>query len=527
MDNQPHTAKQMDNNFQPNDWSHVILREWRNSNDEEYAWHLLNLLADSLVDNKGKNLLSLLVFPLGTMFGLWLPCMFAGRRFEGDISDFYSIVFLLGGVGGFIFGLMTHMRTKISWPHLLRLLGPTILDASKLIRSKNFALVVVRLILLGLLLGATTSLLVLGISLSLDFWIEGQILKNILPALIAVSMFVSFIFGGAVGYFVVEELGVLIVVYCGISLVVADIIMINSVWHFLPIVVDMFDFRNRDIVLTSRLQVLKGVFLIFSMFSVLLILYSQQRKKLVTGRLSRANHKNVFAHRGWWSWWQTPPASDELENALRNLTRKDNYNSKFWKEALNGLEIRRRKTNTIKDLIPDLHSTDWYKRFAARQILREMNLDQQFNDVVQYVDDRLCLQCFNRHEAQLVALSLPEQFVYNGCRSCFNSDSYVTWPNEVTVILDRSQEIRFIKREDELRVNWLHHPELFDFDRVDILDATNEDVERFAVQVGNDTDEIRRQKYKQMRCVIAPTCELSDNTLRVLQQTFGEVVRAA
>ena len=191
------------------------------------------------------------------------------------------------------------------------------------------------------------------------------------------------------------------------------------------------------------------------------------------------------------------------------------------------LEIRRAKPNTTKDLLDDLQSTDWYQRFAARQILREIKQDQQFNDIIRCIDSRLCLKCFYRHEAQLIALSLQEQFVNGSCRNCADSDSYMTWPSEVTVILDRSQDIRFIKREDEFWVNWLYHPELFDFDRVDILDATDEDVERFAVQVGNDTDEIRSPKYKQMHCVIAPTCELSDNTFRILQQTFGEVVRAA
>jgi hypothetical protein len=32
--------------------------------------------------------------------------------------------------------------------------------------------------------------------------------------------------------------------------------------------------------------------------------------------------------------------------------------------------------------------------------------------------------------------------------------------------------------------------DLFDFDRVEIQQATDEEVERFAVQVGNDTDEL-------------------------------------
>jgi len=50
-------------------------------------------------------------------------------------------------------------------------------------------------------------------------------------------------------------------------------------------------------------------------------------------------------------------------------------------------------------------------------------------------------------------------------------------------------------------------------------------VERFAVQVGNDTDPFRRPRYRQMRCVVKPECNLSENTLRILDSVFGQVVR--
>jgi hypothetical protein len=48
-------------------------------------------------------------------------------------------------------------------------------------------------------------------------------------------------------------------------------------------------------------------------------------------------------------------------------------------------------------------------------------------------------------------------------------------------------------------------------------------VERFAVQVGNDTDPVRQEFYRFMRCVISPDCRLSDNTIRILRRTFGQV----
>ena len=74
-----------------------------------------------------------------------------------------------------------------------------------------------------------------------------------------------------------------------------------------------------------------------------------------------------------------------------------------------------------------------------------------------------------------------------------------------------------------LYVNWLQHRSLFDFDRVEIIQATDEEIERFVVQVGNDTDLVRQIRYPQMRCQVSPDCHLSENTLRVLRTRFGEV----
>ena len=80
-----------------------------------------------------------------------------------------------------------------------------------------------------------------------------------------------------------------------------------------------------------------------------------------------------------------------------------------------------------------------------------------------------------------------------------------------------------VQQNSVLRVNWLSRRALFDFDEVEIIQATDEEVERFAVQVGNDTDPLRRSRYKWMRCVVRPPCRLSENTLRILGSIFAEV----
>jgi len=76
---------------------------------------------------------------------------------------------------------------------------------------------------------------------------------------------------------------------------------------------------------------------------------------------------------------------------------------------------------------------------------------------------------------------------------------------------------------DRQRVNCLNRPQLFDFDWIEIKQATDEDVERFVARLGNDTDPWRQSRYPQMRVTVSPDCNLSDNTVRVLRDMFGEV----
>ena len=78
-------------------------------------------------------------------------------------------------------------------------------------------------------------------------------------------------------------------------------------------------------------------------------------------------------------------------------------------------------------------------------------------------------------------------------------------------------------RADVVRVNWLQHQELFDFDSVEIVRATDEEVERFVIRSDNDPDDWRSSRYRQMSCRILPGCVLSENSMRMLRDMFAEV----
>jgi hypothetical protein len=118
-------------------------------------------------------------------------------------------------------------------------------------------------------------------------------------------------------------------------------------------------------------------------------------------------------------------------------------------------------------------------------------------------------------------MSLGVTFTVYGCRRCKQSLEYYYVPQGVVAVLDNEQDKEPILKDGLLRVNWLVRRKLFDFDRVEILQATDEDVERFAVQVGNDTDPTRKDRYRHLACRIG--CVLSQNSVRILRRTFGDV----
>ncbi|MCP4369554.1 MAG: hypothetical protein GY797_15800 [Deltaproteobacteria bacterium] len=133
----------------------------------------------------------------------------------------------------------------------------------------------------------------------------------------------------------------------------------------------------------------------------------------------------------------------------------------------------------------------------------------------------LCPRCFLRYKTQKVKLFGRESPSYYACPKCHQNRDYFL--GRVVAVLNNRMKKECREIQNALKVNWCFGRKIFDFDTVEIEQATDEDVERFAVQVGNDTDEVRKSRYKQMICKISPSCELSENTIRILQHTFAHV----
>ncbi len=136
-------------------------------------------------------------------------------------------------------------------------------------------------------------------------------------------------------------------------------------------------------------------------------------------------------------------------------------------------------------------------------------------------DSLVCQRCITACTLHNPMIGVSKGLSYYGCRTCDQSKDFYD-VNTVIAILDKDFGDQPVQEGDTLRVNWLVRRTLFDFGTVAIVNASDEDIERFAVQVGNDTDPVRKPLYSAMTCHVLR--RIDPSTLRILKRTFGQVV---
>ncbi len=256
--------------------------------------------------------------------------------------------------------------------------------------------------------------------------------------------------------------------------------------------------------------------------------------------------------RYWYFWWRGQPSASRVESALRHAVAFYPEARRVWAKPLRLLELQKASPANPAQLIAGLDDPDWVTRFAARHALIDLGgeatealqkvaadrsnplwqvaiwllttIEQETaNQYAWRVNDTVCPRCLTRFGKRSVDLSLGIPFTYFGCRLCGQSREYLYVPQGVVAVLNSRWSEAQSHKDGLLRVNWLERRAPFDFDWVEIAHATDEEVERFAVQLGNDTDPVRRQRYAQLRCFIGSECRLSENTLRILRRMLGQV----
>jgi RNase P subunit RPR2 len=247
-------------------------------------------------------------------------------------------------------------------------------------------------------------------------------------------------------------------------------------------------------------------------------------------------YNQVYKYRRLWIWWYRQPTTSELETALRwALNTNQPSNLEVWHRLLQHWPDS--KSASIDRHISNLTNQDWVERFRTHVALTRIGgksmpvLQRALTDnessltetivwvmrrianeadskLAKQADELLCPECFVRYHHHEIYISLLTSITYYGCRNCGQNHRWITQPGKVVAILDVDCNNVHRKQEDVLWINWLKHRSLFDFDSVRIIKAGDEEVERFAVQIGNDTDEWRKSRYSHLSCVVASDCAL-------------------
>ncbi|MCP4367111.1 MAG: hypothetical protein GY797_03195 [Deltaproteobacteria bacterium] len=246
----------------------------------------------------------------------------------------------------------------------------------------------------------------------------------------------------------------------------------------------------------------------------------------------------------------------DLENAVYqvNQTSSTPLAHETWTKPLHNLRRSKNNPVSVEKLITQLNSVNWVERFIARHTLvhlggeaiqpliaRLSDQREEWPETIEWlleniaietskelpkeVSHLLCPICVVMCGKNKVKLSWKQSLTFYGCQRCYQSRKFIERADQIVAVLDAEmkQQQKQAGKGKVLRVNWLKRKMLFEFDRVEIIKARDEDVELFAIQVGNDKDRKRKSRYKKMKCIVGTKNELLENTIRILGKMFGQV----
>jgi hypothetical protein len=520
----------------------IIWREWRHSEDEEYAQRLFDLVRDTPVGWKGVLLLAL----CGTLYGLMAGYFVGLVLLNWPVYSAWSLtgplplaLSWMAGVAGGLSGVL--ISQSLSWQRWLALLTPNIFS-NKMGKLSRLNVALLCGFLAGLIglpdfLGVAASVLIgvtldinretsfrFGMNLRRKIFVMGlvSLLGLFIASVIVQGTWLSVGVGLVVGSWLGISLGSLPLglILCWLGILAGSIIVGLDAWLF-------------------------GWLGMGTGFGLGLV-------PVMVG--PGINVDDAYNHRAWYVWWKNQPLITKVIEALRPAADTDFEARVEWQSMFKRLDQRKIQTQQVDQHLAALQSSDWANRFLARQALIELGgietealkklaaqdserwqetaiwlltgIEQETTHrFARRTHEILCPACLTRFGRHQVDLTWGIYFTYYGCRVCGQSREFLEGVTQVVAVLDTEWTPSQAQQDHQLRVNWLERRALFDFDRVEIIRATDEDVERFAVQVGNDTDRLRKTRYRQIRCLIRHDCRLSENTLRILGSLFNQADR--
>jgi hypothetical protein len=564
-------------------WQTTLWREWRNCENIEYARHLFDLVVDESTHREATTIFVILSAILGAIGG-WLLALLL---YPGNLNTVAGGTFTgiaIGLIVGLLVMLALGLARRASWGNWLNGLTPNrLMDevGGMALDSPYFGLAVA----LGSGLGVSmTGALFFGQpNPHFYFLLATLVLLLIFGLLTRQWSGLTNVLGGIVGWLFGLFFGLGLAQLVGLFITPLDV---DNSARMVGLAVGagagLFLGRKAGLIGLLVGQVVIATLVMIAGFNLVLlgwlaglliggVVAAISQMLLPAGKL---NFYNAYSVRGLYLWWLGRPPAAVVETALRH-----HATGKVWTKLFRDLEKQQKQPETAEALWAYLRQPNWNDHFLGRHTLVALggeaiphlltkardkthplrrtatwlirSISHETHTRLAQQADRLlcptCLTCCGPHmTTQPGSLTL-----YYGCRTCGQSRELTYCPQGVVAVLDRkwtktpSQRGGLLHRifdwlatdsprleaqaQDDglLRVNWLARRELFDFDRIEIIQATDEDVERFAVQVGNDTDPVREPRYPGMACSIGPECQLSENTLRVLRHTFGPVEEMA
>ena len=161
--------------------------------------------------------------------------------------------------------------------------------------------------------------------------------------------------------------------------------------------------------------------------------------------------------------------------------------------------------------LPDAQRTTLFELFSVLQDVEKDILPVLY-----------CTQHLSRFEKHPFLFNKRTQFSYPACRTC-KSTFHVLKVQSAIATIDQDMKSHLHYAGHTLRVNWLAKQQLFDFDQVEVGWAEDKTVTRFCMEIGNDMDPQRTERYANMACTLTPKASLNTNTLNILNKTFAIV----
>ena len=223
-------------------------------------------------------------------------------------------------------------------------------------------------------------------------------------------------------------------------------------------------------------------------------------------------------------------------------------NKTRWNALLNRIDSQELDNPQMDHWVKYLGEKSWEKRFVARHVCVRlggaaiMGLIQR-----EKVDSRLLMSYIAEETARRLRPTKERQFLcgrclarilrqkakiggkrstdlwFYGCRLCAQGHNVLAYWGHVVAVLDPNMNGKIEERGGDVRVNWLEYRKPSDFDRVEIVQASESEIEQFVIHVRNDADDYRRKQCGSTICRVHSQCQLSENLRRALERTFQRV----